>query len=118
MLDRFEATLDGYLAASFLKALSQALKAEGFEETLRIPDPPVIEFQKGQHLLTIQTEEQGPHRKSVVVESDSTDVRHLVGAAAKGTVVALSEELLGTLGWVDRDAVHGHVEACVDDLLG
>ena len=118
MLERFDATLDSYLTGDFVKALCRVLKAEGFQETLRIPEPYVIEFQKGSHLLTVQTEDLGAHRRSVVVESESVDLKPLVGAAAKETIVALSEELLGALSWVDRGSISRSIGDCVVDLLG
>jgi predicted RNA binding protein YcfA (HicA-like mRNA interferase family) len=118
MLGRFEATLDGYLAGVLVSALVKVLKSGGFQETLRIPEPSVIEFQKGSHLLMVQTEDHGPHQRTVAVESETVDVKPLLGAAATAAIVTISEELLGALDWVDRTSIPRGIEGCVADLLG
>ncbi len=115
MLDRFEATLESYLAGVFVEALGRVLKSARFQETLRIPEPSVIEFQRGSDLLTVQVGESRGHQRLVVIESETVDLRPLASAAATETILEVSDRLLTALPWVDHSAVRRSIEGSLLD---
>ncbi len=97
MSGRFQAFLKGYLAGVFVGKLSQELKSRGFRETLRIPEPSVIEFQRGSELVTVQAGHSGASDRLLVVESEAMEVEPLVTAAARDTILEVAAELLRSL---------------------
>lgn len=113
MSGSFQASLKSYLAGVFVEKLSRELKAEGFQETLRIPEPSVIEFQRGSELVTIQAGHAGAANRLVVVESESMDVNPLVRAAARDTILEIATELLVAISGPDQR----EIEARLVELL-
>ncbi len=117
MSSRFETSLENYLAAILEQELYRRLEMAGFRETLRLAEPHLAEFERDSDLLTVQVEQAGSHRRSVSVESESTDVYPLVGFAARDVILETCDQLLAALPWVDRAAVRERVESCLADLV-
>jgi len=115
--DRFEATLEPYLAGIFEQKLHQVLRAAGFRETLRLAEPRIMEFQRNSDLLTFEQGQAESHRRWVAIDSDTVDLNPLVGRAARDTILEVSNALLGFLPWVDRPAVLQKIESSLTKLL-
>lgn len=117
MSDRFESSLDPYLAGIFVEKLCRVLKVAGYAEVLRIPEPRVTEFRRGSEVLTLQIGHPRGHKQSVSVETESTDVDLLVTEAVRDTIVEVSDQLLAALPWVDNAAVLVEIQAHLTSLV-
>lgn len=117
MSDRFECSLDPYLAGLFAEKLCEVLKEAGYQEVLRLPEPHITEFRRDAELLTLQVGYPHAHKQSVVVESESTDVNPLVTTAVRDTIVEVSDKLLGSLQWLDHASVHVEIVAHLSSLV-
>ena len=117
MLDRFECSLDVYLAAIFAEQLSAVIESAGFSEVLRIPEPHVTEYRRNDDLIILQVGHPQAHKQSVAVESESTDVSPLVAAAVRDTIVEVSDQLLGSLPWIDCASVRVEIRSHLSNLV-
>lgn len=117
MSDRIECSLDAYLAAIFTEKLSGVLEAAGYAQVLRIPEPHVTEFRRNDDVITLQVGHPRAHKQLVVVESETIDLNPLVTAAVRDTIVEVSDQLLGSLPWLDRATVREDIAAHLSNLV-
>ena len=117
MSDRFECSLDPYLAGLFVEKLSQVLEKSGYKEVLRLAEPHIIEFRSETAVLTLQIGYPHGHKQSVIVESESVDVNLLVTTAVRDTIIEVSDKLLGCLHWLDHATVHIEIAAHLSSLV-
>ncbi|MGI5836763.1 MAG: hypothetical protein ACOX87_09805 [Chloroflexota bacterium] len=117
MSDRFECSLDTYLADIFAEKLSNVLEAAGYEEVLRIPEPNVTEFRRNNEVISLQLGHSRAQKQMIVVESEIVDVAPLVAAAARDTIVEISDQLLGSLPWLDSTSVRMEIKKHLSNLI-
>lgn len=105
------------MADLFESKLRWVLAGARFEEVLRLAEPDVTELQRGDEVLSLQVENAGHSHRRVRVESESVDVRPLVGRAAKEVIVEVYEQTLGAMPWLDHSAARSEIDTCLARTL-
>ena len=115
MAERYELLLDNWLATVLEQKLTDVLRSSDLQDTLHLVEPHVTQYQGRRGIVSVEIGRSGPHKRLLIVESETVEVAPLLWEAGKQTISEVSDQVLGALPWVDSGDLRRRILSCLAD---